>query len=191
MWGENMWDAYGLKAIEMLDFLSWVKDTELALRILRERDPLLHACIFSPHEADDYHASLWGASLILSSWLVGNIEIAVVETDSEPPSDSLLARFSPKLPYPFEVELWGGIADFDGSIEWKEPIPFMNSHGDFRTHKPREYVPVEVGECHPMKMWFFLVQCAYIARYPYGWNRIVIFHLKNWDKVIEGMLKAM
>jgi hypothetical protein len=186
MWNEeDVWDTYGLLAVKKSNSLGWVDDTELALEILRERDPLLHACIFSPHKADDYLASLWGARIILSHWVVGNIEIAVVETDSEPPSDRLLARFSPKLPSSFEIELWGGIADFDGSIKWREPVPFMDSHGNFRMHEPREYVPVEVGDCHPMKLWIFLVECAYIARYPYGWNRIVIFHLRNRDKLID------
>ena len=179
MFDVNWWDVLGLVAVENQLSLDWVKDTELALTMLKERDPLLHDCIFTPRKGDNYLAALWGARVILSHWLVGNIEIAVIKTDSEPPSDRGLPYFSPKLPHPFEIELWGGIHDFDGVIKWTEPIPFMDCQGNFRMHGTGVVIPVEVGSCHPMKIWVYLVQSAYLARYPDGWSWIVILYLKE------------
>jgi len=190
MW-TNYWNEYGLWAIKQQPNDDWIEDTELALDILEKRDALLHDCIFEPHQGDDYLAALWGARLILSALVMEKMEIAVVMTNSEAPSDKELASFSLELPHPFEIELWGGIADFDGVIKWREPIPFMDWQGNFKMHKAREYVPVEVGECHPMKIWTYLVQCGYLARYPYRWKQIVIFYLHEsvrneiFDKILS------
>ena len=177
MWGVNWWDAYGLMAVERQSTNDWISDTELALRMLKERDALLHDCIFTPHRSDDYLVALWGARCLLSDWVTGKVEIAAVVTYCEAPSDKKLASFSLKLPYPLEIKLWGGINDFDGVIKWLEPIPFVDCQGNVRMHEARDNVPVEVGDCHPMKMYVYLVQCGYIARYPYGWEWILIFHL--------------
>jgi len=186
MWEVNWWDVYGLFAVNEQQSLDWVKDTELALEMLKDRDPLFYSCVFTPHKADNYLAALWGARLLLSHWFVGKLEIAVVETNSEPPGDRSLPFFSPKLPYPFEIELWGGIDDFDGVIKWSEPVPFMDWQGNLRIHPAWAGAPVEVGECHPMKVWFYLVQGRYLARYPYRWKRIVIFALH--PSVLEEIL---
>jgi len=186
MWGVNWWDEYGLFAVNEQQSLDWVKDTELALQMLKEKDPAFYSAIFTPHKADNYLAALWGARLILSHWLVGKLEIAVVETSSEPPGDRALPFFLPKLPYPFEIELWGGIDDFDGVIKWSEPISFVDWQGNLKTHPAWAGAPVEVGECHPMKMWFYLVQGRYLARYPYGWRWIYIFALH--PSVLEEIL---
>jgi len=40
MWGVNWWDAYGLMAVERQSTNDWISDTELALRMLKERDAL-------------------------------------------------------------------------------------------------------------------------------------------------------
>jgi hypothetical protein len=192
MFEVNWWDEYGRIAVENQSSSDWIKDTELALKMLRERDPLLHDCIFTLHKSDNYLSALWGARLLLSEWLMGRMEIAVVETDSEPPTDNQLPSFSPKLPHPFEIELWGGIDDFDGVIKWAEPIPFMDWQGNFSRHEAWEGAPVEVGECHPVKMWVYLVQGGYLARYPYGWRKIVIFYLHRsvWDEIFGEILKT-
>ena len=93
------------------------------------------------------------------------------------------------LPHPFEGEFWGGTQGHDGLIRWKTPIHCVVDHGPTKTRafgivgeNARIGAELEVGYVPAYKTLLGIsfanvgVGCAHYARWPYGHDRITIFH---------------
>jgi len=83
-----------------------------------------------------------------------------------------------KLEYPFQARFWGGTQDEDGWVSVERPVNGLafSECGElgFCIIPPRQY-PLEVGYMNAYKLLIYLNGMGYLARWPYGHDRITIF----------------
>lgn len=111
-----------------------------------------------------------------------------VETIGEASKDSNINYndwIMKNLPSPFFGEFYGGLADQDGSLGWGKPIIANNviSNSEFRTGEiqreipARQMIPLEVGYTKSYTTWLHLMGERCLARFPYGYDRIMAWFL--------------
>jgi hypothetical protein len=113
---------------------------------------------------------------------LGKIVMAKVGVGSTPSSDRQVERNDralQQLPPPFEAKFWGGNADSDGYVRWREPIE-MNvvvDGSERRGTVAPAQVPLEVGHTNGSTTLLHVNGEHGLARWPYGSTEITLMHL--------------
>lgn len=82
------------------------------------------------------------------------------------------------LPSPFTALLRAGKDDDDSSFSWTEPIDIGETVIESNS------VPLEVGYTHPLTTLWHLQHERWLARWPYGHERIWLLHAgEHWNRM--------
>lgn len=114
--------------------------------------------------------------------LSGDALLTQIEAGEEPHLDKYVAENNEvlqDLPSPFSGRFWGGRADQDGIIKWREPIlgsVKLASGKEKRRQIPPGSAPLEVGHTKGYTTLLHLNGQGNVARWPYHASHITIIH---------------
>lgn len=149
-------------------------------------DPQYRHVIYQPHFPQT--STVWQAAAfteVHTAIVAGFIELAEVGAVGIPYNDdgrdenNLLLD---SLPDPFEATFTGGPRYIgDGSFGWREEIGLEE-----QAYKPRSSVILEVGHVSATTTLWHLMTGNWLARWPYGDDRVYLLHVLDRDGLWEG-----
>ena len=116
--------------------------------------------------------------------MIGAILVTRIAVQREPVADKNIVLNNvvlETLPHPFIGAFWGGLADEDGWLQWKEPIRATNCSTDENTYTKPWRIPLEVGYTQASRTMLHIAQDRGLARWPYGQKQIWVLRLVDDD----------
>jgi hypothetical protein len=140
-----------------------------------------------------------GFAVIWNAIQFGQILHVRIPTDTPPSPDNMLRENESvlqRISFPFKAMIWGGNAEQDGLLEWKEPIQLARTQAGNALEildLKEGSAPLEIGYTAASKTLSHLNRSRCVARWPYGHDCVTLIVLHGTESLpvqIQPRLKA-